>query len=109
MTTVYKVEFAENLGNRTFVTFVYVRAKSKQEAESKVKRTQRRLARGSPFKITIIGTTIIGSREEQILDRLFDIYPGTYYDLWEPDISTRAMIEGLIAKYPDAYNVLKGQ
>ena len=109
---VYKVEFVETLGESTFSTFVNVRAKSEDEAETWVRRTQRNLARthygNVPFEIIILSVTRVGSMEEQILDRLWDINQDLYYELWEPGISTTQMITGLIENHPDVYKSLAG-
>lgn len=109
---VYKVAFIETLGKNTFSTFVNVRAKSKQEAEDRVKRTQRNLAKtyygGVPPEIIILGTSKVGSKDEQVLDRLWDIKRDLYYELWEPDIPTRQMIRKLITQYPGIYKKLGG-
>lgn len=109
---VYKVEFVETLGENTFSTFVNVRAESEQEAEDWVRRTQRNLAKTHygdvPFEIIILSVTRVGSKEEQILDRLWDINQDIYYELWEPGVSTREMITKLIENYPSVYESLGG-
>ena len=109
---VYKVAFIETLGKNTFSTFINVRARSEQGAEDWVRRTQRSLAKtyygNVPFEIVILSTTKVGSKEEQVLDRLWDINRDLYYELWEPDISTRQMIRKLITQYPGIYKSLGG-
>jgi len=106
---IYKVEFIETLGKTTFSTFLNTKAKSEDSAKTKVIKLQRNLAKkygkGSPG-ITILSVTRVCSDNEQILDRFWDVYPEDYITLWEPDITTKEMIEKLKETYPFTYRFL---
>ena len=108
--SIYRVEFLETIGDDTFTSHVLIDSPSEEAAENQAKINQRTLARRNrkgPIDITILSTSMVQSSRDRILDILWDVYPDTYMDLWEPEISSIRMIKDLAKKYPKIYKALK--
>ena len=74
------------------------------DQQAAIRKVRGRFAPG--VSITFLQADDLGPLDEYALEILWQSHPGVYIELWEPDITTVAMLRILKQKYPSIWEGL---